>query len=756
MKEINVLPEFNRGTIAFRDIPIFQESTALADHLRDGLSRDDAKRLLESMCYIRSFEEMIIKLKGGKVVPYEGFTFIGATHLSIGQEAVAAGTMSVLRPDDYITSTHRGHGHSIGKGLYYLYAMDRDVLLSFLGKKQSSDSDAVLLQKAIRHHLYQTMAELLGKEEGYCRGRGGSMHIADFHAGHLGANAIVGGSMALATGAGLSSLLQEDEHVTVCMVGDGAVNNGICLESMNFASMPQFKRGFPVLYVFENNQYGMSGQQLGEVTALKHIAQRGAGYNEVNMHARVESGMHVLAVRSTVEDAVERARRGEGPVLLEFKTYRYKGHSLSDKRMTYRTAEEEEMWLGYDPIDLYSRELVSNGVMKADEIEAMREDIDRVMEDVTLDAAQATDPDPSTIYEGLFSDTSSEHIGDRYRTVQFNREPKLFRRDSRGRILYRHAVIEALMEEMSRDSRVVLYGEEVAEYGGAFQATVGLYDVFGRRRVFNTPISEAAIVGTALGAAMTGLRPVAEIMYIDFIPMTGDQLGNQVAKTKYMFGGKAKIPLVIRTTIGGGRGYAGQHSQSLEALPAMFPGLIVVAPFSAYDVKGLLKTSIRDDNPVFFIEHQHLYVEKDVVPEEEYTIPLGEGTVRREGTDITLVSYSFQLKACLEAAEMLEREDGISVEVVDPRTLVPLDRGLIVRSVQKTGRAIVVVQAPGRGSFGEHIVRVIQEEAFDHLRGPVKLVSAHEVPPPMSAPLEHENLPSPEKIAGNIRKILDS
>jgi pyruvate/2-oxoglutarate/acetoin dehydrogenase E1 component len=374
---------------------------------------------------------------------------------------------------------------------------------------------------------------------------------------------------------------------------------------------------------------------------------------------------------------------------------------------------------------------------------------------VTASAAKATDPDPRSIEEGLFSDTSSEGIGDKYRTVGFFKEkPKKFKRDSSGRILYRHAVIEALTEEMERDNRVVLYGEEVAEYGGAFQATVGIYDIFGRRRVFNSPISEAAIVGTALGAAMTGLRPVAEIMYIDFILMTGDQLGNQVAKTKYMFGGKATIPLVIRTTIGGGKGYAGQHSQSLEAFPAMFPGLKVAAPFSAYDVKGLLKSSIRDDNPVFFIEHQHLYVERDVVPEEEYLVPLGKGIVRREGKDITLISYSHQLKACLQAAETLQKEDGIGVEVVDPRTLVPLDVDLIAGSVRKTGRAMVVVQAPGKGSFGEHIIRKVQENAFYSLKGPIKLVSAYEVPPPMSAALERENLPDAAKIARAVREML--
>jgi pyruvate dehydrogenase E1 component beta subunit len=221
-----------------------------------------------------------------------------------------------------------------------------------------------------------------------------------------------------------------------------------------------------------------------------------------------------------------------------------------------------------------------------------------------------------------------------------------------------------------------------------------------------------------------------------------------------MFGGKAKIPLVIRTTIGGGKGYAGQHSQSLEAFPAQFPGLKVVAPYSAYDVKGLLKTAIRDDNPVFFIEHQHLYIEKDVVPEDDYTIPLGKGIIRKEGKDVSLISYSHQLKACIEAADILEKEDGVQVEIVDPRTLVPLDIKLLVDSVSKTGRGIVVVQAPGKGSFGEHIIRVVQEQAFDSLKGPLILISAHEVPPPMAQTLEVENLPNAAKIVKGIRDIL--
>lgn len=754
MKEINVLPEFNRGYIKFNDIPLFQIDVRLKNEIKKSITEEEAINLLFAMLYIRSFEEMVIKLKNGRFMPYDGFKYVGATHLSIGQEAVAAGTMSVLNPDDYITSTHRGHGHSISKVLFRIYRFGRKELLDFLGLKESSKSDEELVREAVELHLFRTMAELLGKEEGYCRGRGGSMHIADFNSGHLGANAIVGGSMAIATGAALSSMLLKNKKVVACMVGDGAANNGICHESMNFASMLQFNEGFPVIYIFENNQYGMSGQQFGEVTGIKHLSQRGAGYNDKNMYPRTESGMHVLAVRNAVKEAADICRQGEGPVLLEFKTYRYVGHSLSDKRMTYRTAEEEESWLNYDPIKLYREELVEAGVLSEKEIDEIKAEIDNQMEKITLRAAKATDPDPKTIYEGLFSDSTSENIGDKYRTVNFNKEPKKFRRDSAGRILYRHAVIEALMEEMVRDNRVVLYGEDVAEYGGAFQATAGLFDIFGRRRVFNAPISEAAIIGTGLGAAMTGLRPVVEIMYIDFMLMAGDQLGNQVAKTKYMFGGKAKIPLVIRTTIGGGRGYAGQHSQSLEAFPAQFPGLEVAIPFSAYDVKGLLKTAIRDDNPVVFIEHQHLYIEKDIVPEDEYTIPFGKGVVRKEGKDITLISYSYQLKATLEAAELVEKEDGVSIEVIDPRTLVPLDEELIVNSVNKTGRAMVVIQAPGRVSFGEHIINIIQAGCLNNLKAPVRQVAAHLVPPPMAQPLERENIPSVEKIAKNIREVL--
>jgi len=368
-------------------------------------------------------------------------------------------------------------------------------------------------------------------------------------------------------------------------------------------------------------------------------------------------------------------------------------------------------------------------------------------------AVKSPEPDPKTVCEGLFADSTSEQISPDLRTPKLLRPMRQYRRDSQGRILYRHAVCEALAEEMERDRRVILFGEDVADYGGAFQVTVGLFESFGRDRVFNAPISEAAIAGVAAGASMCGLRPVAEIMYIDFMPLAMDQVANQAAKTRFMFGGKASLPMVIRTTVGGGKGYAGQHSQSLEAMLTQVPGLKVVAPSTAYDAKGLLKSAIRDDNPVIFIEHQLLYTERGVVPEEEYTVPLGAAAVRREGADLTLVAYLKMADVALQAAELLSAE-GVEAEIIDPRTLIPLDIETIAQSVARTGRLLVLCQAPKTGCFGEHIAYRVQEAVFADLKAPVKIVAAYDIPPPMAQTLESENLPSAEKVAREAKAML--
>jgi len=756
MRSLDILPDFAPRTLEFGSIPYCQYQRRLADEMAGWLSGEDAVFLLRVMHCIRAFETMITQLRTGQLVPYRGYRFVGTTHLSVGQEAVAAGACAALRPDDYITSTHRGHGHGIAKGAYALKASSPQQMEHFCNQVRFKSDKDTPFERAMEAHLYRTMAEFLGKEDGYCRGRGGGMHIADFNVGHLGANAIVGGSLAIATGAGMSMMLQGDERLALCFHGDGAANNGIWAESLNMACMAQFReKGVRVIYVIENNQYAISGQMRGELTGIDYLARRGFAYASNGMHAEVVNGMDVLAVRDAVGRAVKGHGEHSGPVLLEMLTYRFLGHMLGDQER-YRSKEEVAAWKAQDPIARLEKQLIEHGVLGQDQSDRMREQIHENMKDLTIKAANSPDPDPATLHEGLFSDTNSNNIGRELRTADYDASgignPR--EGDKQGRMAYRQAVREALIEEMIRDRRVVFYGEDVGEHGGAFAVTPGLYEIFGRERVFNAPISEAAICGTALGMAMTGMRPVVELMYIDFILMSMDQIGNQVAKNKYMFGGKASIPWTLRTIIGGGRGYAGQHSQSLEAIPAHMPGLKIVAPATPADAKGLLKSAIRDDNPVIVIEHLLLYSDKDEVPRGEYLVPLGKAAVARKGGDVTVVAYSYMAKVALQAAEMLSQK-GIEAEVVDLRSLVPLDVETIVASVRKTSRAVVLSQASECCSFAEHVACQITTNAFACLKAPVGIVAAPGVPSPMSPVLERAYLPDAERLCATVEKILN-
>lgn len=320
-------------------------------------------------------------------------------------------------------------------------------------------------------------------------------------------------------------------------------------------------------------------------------------------------------------------------------------------------------------------------------------------------------------------------------------------------ITYREALSEALREEMKRDERVFIIGEDVGPYGGAYGVTRGLYQEFGEERVRDTAISEAAIAGAAAGAAMTGMRPVAEIMYIDFSTIAMDQLVNIAAKNRYMFGGKTTVPMVMRTQGGTGRGIAGHHSQSLEAWYVHVPGLYVVMPSTPYDVKGLLKTAIRNDNPIMFIEHKMLYGTKGEVPEEEYTLLLGKADVKREGNDVTVVAYSRMTLVALEAARELEKE-GVGLEVIDPRSLKPLDIDTILNSVKKTGKIVIVSEACKTGGVAGEIAAQVMEMGFDYLDAPIVRVAAADVPIPMSPVLEEAAVPSVEKIVEAVKGIL--
>ncbi len=577
----------------------------------------------------------------------------------------------------------------------------------------------------------------------------------------------------MAVGAGLASRVFEDKGVVLCFAGDGAFNNGIAHEAMNMTSMAQFTNGLmkkrfgiPTIFCVVNNQYGMTGQQRGEVTGVEYLAERGFGYNREGMHAEIVNGMDVLAVFDATKRVVKMAREGKGPVLLEFWCSRYKGHSLSDRLdtpqdETYRSIEELEEWQKIDPLKTFSDKLIKEKVLNEQALEKYEKKARKRNENMAAKVADCASPDPKAMYFGLFSSTSSEEVPSQFRDSSILRRPDFLNRNPVEEITYREAVIEALFEEMKRDRRVVLWGEDIADYGGAFGATRGLLEAFGRDRIFNTAISEGAIVGSGLGAALTGLRPVVEIMYIDFILLAMDQIANQAAKWKYMSGGQPTIPLTIRTNIGGGKGYAGQHSQSIEAVLAHFPGLKIVLPSDAREAKGLLKAAIRDDNPVIVIEHQNLYehpLGKSQVPKEDYLIPLGKANIKRgidtvqNGKSVTIIAWSSMVSLAMKAAEELARQ-GIEAEVIDLRCLYPLDMDTLATSVKKTGRAVVVHQAVKFMGFGAEIAAQLQEKFFDYLDSPVVRVAAPNTPPPSAPVLEKAFLPDEKDIVRAVKNM---
>jgi len=778
VKQIKLEFENKPGKLKFDSIPVFGYNKTLSREVADGnLNRLKCLDILEQMLSIRAFEEMLVEIMAGIYGPLPGFKYVGPTHLSIGQEATSVGSISAIGASDYITSSHRGHGDAISKGHNAIKSMTADVLKEHLEKNRkyllsiaqdysAKDPKDILEEIAIKVHIYRMIAELFGKSDGYCRGVGGGMHIADFELGHLGANAIVGGHMAIAAGAAISCRYRANGKLVLCLAGDGAYSNGIAHEAMNLSCMAQFdnglmetKYGVPAIFAIVNNGYAMSGQESGEITGLDYLARRGAAYNLDAMHAEVVDGMNVAAVMDATARAASLARSGKGPVLLEFMTYRYKGHSLSDP-LSYRDRAETELWQDKDPIAAFSASIAGTTFPKeqgagitAHDISILKDKVYNRNAQMAKIAAEASMPSGDSLLKFVYSEDRPYQIPAEFAHPKTLKEIPAYKRDGSGRINTRFAIREAIAEEMAQNGRIVLFGEDVADYGGAFGVTAELLSVFGRTRVFNSSISESAIVGAAVGMAMTGLIPIVELMYDDFILMAMDQIGNQAAKWSYMSGGQVSLPLVIRTTIGGGKGYAGQHSQSLEAIAAHMPGLVVIAPSNAYDAKGLLKSAIRGSSPVVFFEHQFVYNMASEVPSHEYLLPIGKAAVIRQGSDITIVSWSNTVNEALKAAGTLESE-GISVEVIDVRTLVPLDIETIIASVKKTGRALVSSQEVAQASFAAEVASRIGEVAFDWLDGPVMRLCAPNGIPPSASNLEKLFLPDAEKMVKVIREMI--
>jgi 2-oxoisovalerate dehydrogenase E1 component len=675
-------------------------TTSVLDATLD-LPRERLIEWLYQMLLIRIFEETVEQL-------YAAGKMHGTMHLSIGQEAVAVGAIAPLRPEDYITSTHRGHGHAIAKG----------------------------------QDLRSMLAELLGKETGVCRGRGGSMHLADLERGNLGANGIVAGGIPIAVGAGLSIRMQGQDRVVLCFFGDGAANHGNFHEGLNMAAIWRL----PVVFLCENNQYAMS-MPLRQAMAAPRVADRAAAYG---IPGETVDGMDVVAVYRAVRSAVERARRGEGPALIEAITYRYKGHSKSD-RQVYRTKDEVQAWMARDPIARLREGLIARGWLSEAEAAALEERARQAVADA-LQAAEG-DPEPhvAQLTEGVYAEDPL--FPPRWIRRAFGLEIPVEPPVGRRELSYAEALREAMAQAMAADERVFLMGEDIGVYGGAFGVTQGLIERFGPDRVRDTPISENTIVGAGVGAALTGMRPIVEMQFMDFVTLAMEQTVLQAAKVRYMFGGKAQVPVVLRLPGGSGTGAAAQHSESLEAWFVHVPGLKVVAPATPYDAKGLLLAALADDNPVIFVEHKLLYRTRGPVPEGPYLVPLGQAIVRRPGRHLTIVAYSIAVLRALEAAERLAAE-GIEAEVIDLRTLKPYDAQTVIASVKKTGKLLIVHEAPLPGGFGgELAAAVAQSEAFAYLEAPIVRLGGADVPIPYHPRLERAAVPQMEDIVEAARRL---
>jgi 2-oxoisovalerate dehydrogenase E1 component len=655
------------------------------------MDRQRLESIYRTMLRIRRFDEGVAALFQEGLVK-------GTAHSYVGQEAVAAGACAALTAEDFVVSHHRGHGHCIAKGA----SLDR------------------------------MMAELMGRVTGYCKGLGGSMHIAALDLNILGANGIVGAGIGIGTGAALSNKLRGAGAVGVVFFGDGATNEGIFHECLNIGALWKL----PVVYLCENNQYGLS-TSFKDSTSVDRVSKRASAYG---LPGLTVDGNDVLAVHAAVEEAVARARNGDGPTLIEALTYRWGDHSMRANLPRYRTDDEVVEWRKLDAIARFEHKLETEHGFTRAQLEQVRAAVEEELVDAKAFAIGSAEPTLADLEDAVYA---PHYVPPEPRPSGPARE-----------LTFAEALKEALAQEMERDARVFVLGEDVGKIGGIFAATRGLIEKFGPERMRDTPISEAGIAACAVGAAVTGLRPVAEVQIFDFITHMMDMIVNQSAKFRFMLGGKPTVPLVIRGPQGGGIRLAAQHSQSLEAWFTHVPGLVVLAPASPYEAKGLLASAIREDNPVIFLEHKLLYVgKKGMVPEESYAIPIGKAAVKRKGQDVTLVATLAMVDVALQAASRLEAE-GIDVEVIDPRTLRPLDEDAIVKSVQKTSRLVIAHEGWKRWGFGAEVAAMVAERAIDWLDAPIVRVGARDTPMPYNDKLERLVIPSADDIVEAVRSVV--
>jgi 2-oxoisovalerate dehydrogenase E1 component len=627
----------------------------------------------------------------------------GACHTYVGEEAIAAGVCAHLRAEDVVFSTHRGHGHALAKGV----------------------------------PPRQLMAELFGRETGCSHGRGGSMHLFASEVGLMGTSGIVGPCILQAAGAGYSFKLLKSNHVGVAFFGDGAVNNGAFHEGLNLASIWKL----PVLFVCENNQYATE-VPFQYAAGNPNVAERGAAYG---LPASAVDGNDVLAVYQAAGEAIDRARRGGGATLLECRTYRTRPHAEGMGDFTYRTREEVEEWKSRCPIQRLKQHLSAEADGEAAEFEAIEAEIEGLVADALRFAESSPWPDPATAVRHVYAEAERRLPASHAAAPAPERPVR--------ELTYMQATLEALSEEMSRNPRLFVLGEGIGKRGGNFKTTAGLYDIYGPERLCDTPISERGFTGVGCGAAMTGTRPLIDFMFFDFALDAVGEIINQIAKMQYMSSGRIKMPLLLRGCIGIGHSAATHHSGNYYPMYAHFPGLRVVVPSTPHDAKGLLKRALRCEDPVLFLEHRELLGSKGPVPAEEYEIEFGQAALVREGRDATVVALAAMVPKTLKVCEQLAAE-GLSIEVVDPRTVAPLDGDTILRSVHKTGRLLIVEETYPFGNLGAEIAALVVDRGFDDLDAPIRRLSGAAAPPPYSPPLEAAVVPGLEAIARAIRELL--
>ena len=710
------------GKITFKDIPVNVYNKTIKDE-RKRYSDDDLVRIYRDITVLREFESMLSLIKTQGV--YNGIetTYPGPAHLSVGQEAAAVGQAYLLDQNDFSFGSHRSHSEILAKALSCIHKLSEQELMTimegFLGGSALRATEKLgkvddVKELAIRFILYGTLSEIFARETGFHKGMGGSMHAFFLPFGIYPNNAIVGGSAAIATGAALFKKVNGKQGIVVCNSGDGSMARGPVWEAMNFAAMDQFhtlweshQGGMPILYNVFNNSYGMGDQTRGETMGYDMLARIGSGVSPTQFHAERVNGFNPLAVIDAMERKLEILRKGEGPVMLDTLTYRYSGHSVSDQN-AYRTKEEIEAWQAIDPIITYRKGLVEAGVTGDSDLEAI---LANTAERMTMICKAASDvevspyvdfkKDSMVVERMMFSNEKVEKFDDREPEVNMplNEVPayKKLKEKERCPVVdgkpvskmklfnLRDAMSEVIYDRFYEDPTLIAYGEDCRDWGGAFAVYRGMMDAFPHCRLFNSPIAEAAIVGTAVGYAVSGGRALVELMYADFIGCAGDEIFNQMSKWQAMSAGILKMPVVLRVSVGSK--YGAQHSQDWTALCAHIPGLKVCFPATPWEAKGLMESALKGTDPVVFFESQRIYdvgeqFHEGGVPAERYEIEFGDTNKVRDGKDVTILTIGAALYRAMDAAKQLSEKYGMEADVINIHSLVPLDYTKIIESVK--------------------------------------------------------------------------